>query len=90
MNTQGLYVPPDGAMQFEVIRPANRLSHAPEHPVCIWVMSKVKETCTCGCGCKEMYPVYRDSIPMPQRMMCPRTGPGRGGYACDCMGRIIE
>ena len=75
-------------MQFEIERAANMI--VPEKKEVVWVYPKVKESCFCGCGCTEMYPVLRDSIPMQYRARCPRTGRGGGGFACDCMGRIIE
>ncbi len=87
MNVDGLFVPPDNAMQFEIKRAANMLTV----PVtCVWVMGKLPQICSCGCGCQEMYPVYRESIPPEYRKRSAVTGPGRGGYVCDCMGRIIE
>lgn len=86
----GLFIAPEGAMQFEVQRGWMGREFAESERFALWVMPEVPRRCIPkNPDCPHMmgFPVLIDSVP-PQYLKSNQTGVQR--IVCACVGRIIE
>lgn len=83
-----MFIPPEGAMQFEVLR--DRYGNDAPEPIVIWVipfLGRFAGSALSGCTHHDRaFQIIMESLP---HIMRSRSGMTRAGI-CECLGRIIE
>ena len=81
----GLFIPPPGALQVEmIIDPRN----FPEAQSFVWVYPEKRITQVMECGCALAYEVVEESLSPQNRIRARMLG--KRVVICDCDGRVIE
>lgn len=88
-----MFIPPPGAMQFEVTQGPNAINQKHPHPFVVWVAAPIDlKVHVSGCSCVTGFPILQ----MPTHPIIGRTNWKRGlrervpVMVCTCFGRIIE